>query len=141
MWAANKAAKTTVTTSRTDRESDARIEWFRRFEEMLDLVLSPEDTRSQVGSRLLEQHVTSTLAGIEEKQLALAVLAQIMESPLKQFGVNDPAAVEEPAMPGQSETRFVGDRELFRLDPGQQDGLSHDPRGVPKPLQQRGNRS
>ena len=30
---------------------------------------------------------------------------------------------------------------FLRLDSGQQDGLSHDPRGVPKPLRQRRNRS
>jgi integrase/recombinase XerD len=33
------------------------------------------------------------------------------------------------------------DREFLRLDSGQQDGLSNDPRGVPKPLRQCRNRS
>jgi hypothetical protein len=90
IWAADKAAKTANKT-----------EWFRRFEEMLDLLLSPKGNRSEVGGMLLAQHVKSTLAGAEERNLALSVLEQVMKPALERAGV------AEPAKPGQSDTHFV----------------------------------
>lgn len=105
--AADKAAKTARDATATERDNHARSEWFGRFKEMLDLALSSDGNRIKLGIRLLEQHVTSSLAGIEEKQLALDVLAQIMDSALKQVGVSDPSA---SATPGQTDAPFVVDK-------------------------------
>ena len=94
--AADKAAETALETAKTDRESDGRSEWFRRFKEMLDLALSKDGDRSQIGSKLLQHHVTSTLAGVEETELARDVLEHIFKP-----------ALEEAAKPGESDVRFV----------------------------------
>ena len=94
--AADKAAETALETAKTDRESDGRSEWFRRFKEMLDLALSKDGDRSQIGSKLLQHHVTSTLAGMEETELARDVLEHIFKP-----------ALEEAAKPGESDVRFV----------------------------------
>jgi hypothetical protein len=80
---ANRAAATALLTSATDRQSDARSEWFRRFKEMLDFALSSEDLRKEVGSVMLGQHVSSTLATDEEKNLATAVLKSIFNPALE----------------------------------------------------------
>jgi hypothetical protein len=90
--------------SHTNRASDASSEWFRRFEAAQELALSTDGDHIQLGIKLLLLHMGSTLAGVEEKNLARAVLAQVMESALLRAGVKDPAA---PAEPGQSDVHFV----------------------------------
>jgi hypothetical protein len=91
--------------SHTTRISDARSEWFRRFEAALQLALSKDDAaRNDLGVRLLIQYTGSGLAGPEEKSLALSVFAQVMESALAEAGVDDPSA---PTDPDQSDVEFV----------------------------------
>lgn len=99
--AADKAAKTARETAATERENDARSEWFRRFKEMLDFTFSKDEAQGVVGRTMVGQLASSTLATAEERKLAITVLERIMEPALKDAGV------DEPAKPGESDVRFV----------------------------------
>jgi hypothetical protein len=69
--------------SRTDRISDARSEWFRRFKDMLDMALDKNDEhRSAVGITMLSLHVESDLAGKEERELAVTVFTDLVKPKL-----------------------------------------------------------
>jgi hypothetical protein len=100
---ADKASATAFLTSARSQQSDARSEWFRRFGAAQELALSADGDHIKLGIKLLLLHIGSTLAGTEEKNLAQAVLAQVMEPALAPLGV-DPAA---PASPDQSDVHFV----------------------------------
>lgn len=109
LLAADKAAKTARQTAATDRQSDARSEWFRRFEVAQGLALTKgddkdADNRKKLGVKLLMLHMESSLAGKEEVDLARTVLEQVMEPVLKKAGVVDPGL---PAEPGQADVHYV----------------------------------
>jgi hypothetical protein len=59
----------------SQRETAARREeWWRRFQWASDLAVSEGEVQRQLGLTVMESQLESTLAGVDEKELAIAVL-------------------------------------------------------------------
>jgi hypothetical protein len=64
-----------ATTATDQRETAARREeWWRRFQWATDLAIDEDEAQRRVGLTVMESQLESSLAGADEKELAIAVL-------------------------------------------------------------------